>query len=66
MRCSLCGNEFDENSAASSCEGCIMAKKCRMVKCPNCGYETPKEPEWIKRISRRLSVAGRRLLAKMK
>jgi len=67
MKCSFCGHEFDENAAPSACEGCIMAKKCRLVKCPNCGYEIPKTPEWMKKagkifekIGRRSSVVGRR------
>jgi len=64
MKCQLCGNEFDENAAASACEGCMMAKKCRLVRCPNCGYETPKTPEWIKKISRQLSGVSCRLMGK--
>jgi hypothetical protein len=66
MKCALCGLEFDENAAASSCEGCLLAKKCRMVKCPNCGYETPKEPEWMRKLGRQWSVISDRLMKKRK
>ena len=50
MKCALCGNEFTEEEAAGSCRGCIMASGCHMLKCPNCGYEIPKEPGLIKLI----------------
>ncbi|MFA6568605.1 MAG: hypothetical protein WCS96_10360 [Victivallales bacterium] len=52
MKCSFCGFEFKENEADKSCCGCVMAKKCRLLKCPNCGFEIPKESEWIKKIIR--------------
>jgi len=66
MKCSLCGYEFGENAAKAACEGCILTKNCRLVKCPNCGYEMPKTPEWIGKMSRRLSAVGRQLLKKGK
>ena len=28
----------------------MMSKNCRLVKCPNCGYEMPKEPRWLKTV----------------
>jgi len=26
-----------------------MHKGCHLVRCPNCGFETPKDPLWAKR-----------------
>lgn len=43
MRCSLCGYEFVEEEATQSCRGCPFAGSCMLVRCPNCGYETPVE-----------------------
>lgn len=60
MKCSLCGMEYDEEKASKSCAGCIMAKKCGLVKCPNCGFETPPEPEWLKRRRRRIEENERK------
>lgn len=50
MKCPLCGLEFDENDAERACSGCIIAKSCNLVKCPNCGYESPTESRLIKKI----------------
>ena len=50
MICGFCGHDFDEKEADSSCEGCVMNFNCKMVKCPNCGYEMPRQPAWIKKI----------------
>jgi len=41
---------FDEKKADALCVGCPMAKGCKLVKCPNCGYETPPEDKWLKSI----------------
>jgi rubredoxin len=48
MKCSLCGYEFEEDAAQESCKGCPVSRGCNMVKCPNCGYDEPKEPRLIK------------------
>ena len=50
MKCSLCGYEFKENDAEAACKGCPMAKRCKLLKCPNCGFEMPIEPEWLKNL----------------
>jgi hypothetical protein len=41
---------FDEKRSDASCGGCPMAKGCKLVKCPNCGYETPPEDNWLNNI----------------
>jgi len=48
--CALCGTAFDLADASSSCKGCVLATGCDLIRCPNCGYETPKEPRWLKKI----------------
>jgi hypothetical protein len=49
MRCALCGLEFEERDAVSSCEGCPMKSgSCSMLRCPNCGYGNPGEPQLLK------------------
>lgn len=50
MKCSLCGFEFSEKNAQKACSGCIITKSCNLVKCPNCGYESPVESKLIKKI----------------
>ena len=42
MRCNICGYVFDENKKPETCKGC-RGSSCKMVKCPNCGFETLPE-----------------------
>jgi hypothetical protein len=43
--------EFEERDAAISCEGCPMKRgRCNMLRCPNCGYENPGEPQLFKMV----------------
>jgi len=53
MKCSLCGYIFKENEAARSCSGCSLIKGCKLVKCPNCGFEMPPEPKWAGLLKKR-------------
>ncbi len=48
MKCPLCGCQFREEDGKDTCQGCLLAGACHMVKCPNCGYEVPIEPGIIK------------------
>lgn len=54
MKCAFCSFEFEEKLVNRSCGGCLKVGSCSMVKCPRCGYETPPEPEWLKRIKKKL------------
>jgi len=45
MKCPFCGFEFDTASGTGYCGSCPMGKRCRLVRCPNCAYETPAEPK---------------------
>jgi hypothetical protein len=53
MKCSLCGFEFNESDAGAACRGCVMSKGCGLVRCPNCGFEMPKEPGWLRALLER-------------
>ncbi len=48
MKCPLCGHQFREEDGQAACRGCLLAGSCHMVKCPNCGYDIPKETKLIK------------------
>jgi uncharacterized Zn finger protein len=50
MKCPLCGLEFDESEVSKACSGCHISRSCNLVRCPNCGYESPIEPKFIKKI----------------
>lgn len=53
MKCTLCGCEFNEEQVESACKGCPTIKGCRLIRCPNCGFETPPEPRWFKHLKKR-------------
>jgi len=48
MKCTLCGFDFAEEQAEKACQSCPIMKGCRLIKCPNCGFETPPEPRMVK------------------
>ncbi|EOC99525.1 hypothetical protein [Caldisalinibacter kiritimatiensis] len=52
IKCSFCGYEFNEDEAAKGCKSCPMSKACNKYKCPNCGFEIPKEPKFIQLIKK--------------
>ncbi|MEI7905319.1 MAG: hypothetical protein WCI43_07895 [Candidatus Firestonebacteria bacterium] len=50
-KCSMCGKEFGEEEAGTGCKNCPMhSKGCNLIRCPNCGYEWPPEPKWLKKL----------------
>lgn len=51
LKCPLCGFKFnpEENPACSSCP---FQKKCQVVCCPNCGYQTVAKAEFTDFLSR--------------
>jgi hypothetical protein len=53
VKCGFCGHKFIKEQADLSCKGCLIAKGCQLVKCPNCGYETLAEPKWLKKVFRK-------------
>ena len=52
MKCSLCGFVFKEDQAQAACGNCPLMKGCKLLKFPNCGFETPPEPKWEKHLKK--------------
>lgn len=52
MKCPYCGHEFSAASGTGYCGSCPMAKNCRLVRCPNCAYETPAESKLLAAIKK--------------
>lgn len=48
MKCPFCGLGFDRENADASCEGCPLSKGCKLIRCPNCGYEMAPETGLVK------------------
>jgi Fe2+ transport system protein FeoA len=66
LHCSLCGFEFEK--AQSTCAtSCMLARYCKLVRCPNCGYEFPEPLQstwWQKLFGRKpLAPPGRELMS---
>ncbi len=51
MKCALCGCEFDPNQADVACASCGIGKRCGLVRCPRCHYETPAEAEPVHNVT---------------
>ena len=45
IKCSLCGAVFE--SDGNTCGGCALRKDCKLICCPNCGFEIPEESKLI-------------------
>ncbi len=41
--CPLCGCRFPEAAGKTACRGCPLAFGCGLIKCPNCGYDLPRQ-----------------------
>jgi len=53
MKCGFCGYEFNSEEAETACRSCPLVKGCRLVRCPQCGYEMPPEPKlvaWLRKL----------------
>ncbi len=44
MTCPLCGKDVHESATAGACAKCPVNKGCKLIRCPNCGYEIPPAP----------------------
>jgi len=40
ITCPLCGLVYDPKDQAV-CQGCPLQRTCSLVRCPQCGFETP-------------------------
>jgi len=45
IKCSLCGAVFEP--AENTGGGCPINKSCKMICCPNCGYQIPEESKLV-------------------
>lgn len=54
--CSLCGARFTH--AEKACSACPLNRGCEVVRCPNCGFQFPRESQLV-RLARRLFRRGR-------
>lgn len=50
MKCTLCGYEFSPEEAGKGCVACAFAGNCRLLRCPNCGFEAVPDPAWIDKL----------------
>ena len=58
ITCPACNHEYDATDAsATACGACLARGACGLVKCPECGYESPREPGVLRRL---LSTLGGR------
>lgn len=57
MRCAFCDREFDERHASKACSGCAVFGGCQKVKCPHCGYESPRETRLLRWLRERKANA---------
>jgi len=53
MKCGFCGYEFSPQEGIAACSVCPLAKNCRLVRCPRCGFEMPPEATLV-RLAREL------------
>lgn len=51
MVCGFCAHTFVEDVGQPVCRSCPLAGLCRMVRCPECGYENPVPPPWLARLA---------------
>ena len=52
--CALCGCRFTHGGLV--CAGCVLGSACDLVKCPQCGYQFPRDSRlvaWARRVLRR-------------
>jgi hypothetical protein len=57
--CPLCGQRFDPEG--SSCpSGCPLAGKCKVICCPNCGYEFVEDSAVVSGLGRLWKIIRRR------
>ncbi|HWQ84387.1 MAG TPA: hypothetical protein VN363_07465 [Anaerolineales bacterium] len=68
ITCPMCGFEYDPASQVV-CQGCPLQRGCGLVRCPNCGFETPdlqhsKLAGWAARLFKEpILIPGRQKLS---
>lgn len=51
MTCTHCKSEFTIEESDKACSSCGSFGGCNLVMCPKCGYEQPKIPKWLEKLS---------------
>ncbi len=54
--CTLCGARFTH--AEKACSACPLNHGCEVVRCPNCGFQFPRESQLVRLARRLLGRAG--------
>jgi hypothetical protein len=52
VTCGFCRTTFLEDRGQATCEACPLSKACGFVRCPECGYENPRAPQWLETVRR--------------
>jgi hypothetical protein len=47
MTCPLCGFNFGREEQSWACQRCPLASGCRLIRCPQCGYEWAEESSLV-------------------
>ena len=55
--CSLCGARFTHGTLV--CGGCPLNAGCEVVKCPSCGFQSPRRSRIVDLAQRLFRVGGR-------
>ena len=58
IRCPYCGFVYAASEGRLTCASCGMHSSCVLLRCPNCGYETPTESK-LGSLLRRILKGGR-------
>jgi len=52
IRCPYCGFQYAPSEGRGTCASCGLHSSCSLLRCPNCGYESPAESRLGKLIGR--------------
>lgn len=64
MKCLFCGHESTD--AIEKCAGCPLRSNCRVICCPNCGYELERESTLAKWAEKLLKKQGEKSHARQR
>lgn len=60
VTCGMCRLEFEEDRAQPTCQACPLSRACKHVRCPQCGYENPVTPGWVKSLRELMNYESKR------
>lgn len=56
MKCPFCGHRFRD--PLEKCAGCPLQSRCKVLCCPNCGYELERDSTLARWAKKLLKVKG--------